>query len=102
MTILMFPNQNLLVLNLYPPKKDGIEALSEMSKDQHLREIPIVIFSSSDQTDILENCHQLHHIFITKPKKLEEYKNIIKTVENFWTQIYNNKKKFIIKITRML
>jgi len=55
-----------------------------MSKDQHLREIPVVIFSSSKQTDIIENCHQLQCIFITKPKKLEEYKNIIKTVENFW------------------
>ena len=61
-----------------------------MSKDKHLIDIPVVIFSSSEQTDILENCQRLQHIFINKPKKLEDYKNILKTVENFWL---NSKKK---------
>jgi len=84
------PRPDLLVLDLYLPKKDGIEVLSEMSKDKHLIDIPVVIFSSSEQTDILENCQRLQHIFINKPKKLEDYKNILKTVENFWL---NSKKK---------
>ncbi|MGP8190060.1 MAG: response regulator [Methanobacterium sp.] len=31
------PKPDLLVLDLYLPKKDGIEVLSKMSKDQHLK-----------------------------------------------------------------
>jgi CheY-like chemotaxis protein len=77
----------MLVLDLYLHKKHGIEVLSEMSKYQHLREIPVVIFFSSKQTDLHENYHRLQHIFVTKPKKLEEYKTIIKTIENFWLNL---------------
>jgi len=78
------PKPDLLVLDLMLPKKDGIAILSEMSKDNDLENIPVVIFTSlTGQKDILRNCSNIKHIVISKPDSLDGYNEVIKTVENF-------------------
>ena len=39
----------LMLLDLHMPKIDGLEVLSRIKSDPHLRPIPVVIMSSSDQ-----------------------------------------------------
>ena len=39
---------DLVLLDLYMPVMDGFELLSIMQEDERLREIPVVIMSSSD------------------------------------------------------
>lgn len=41
------PRPDLIVLDLNLPGKSGIQVLSELKRDESLRQIPVVIFSSS-------------------------------------------------------
>ena len=82
------PKPDLLVLDLYLPKKSGLEVLSEMAEDKDLMNVPVVIFTSSgNRKDILENCKNIHCIFINKPENLDDYDVVIKTLEKFWISI---------------
>lgn len=83
------PQPDLLVLDLNLPKINGTEILNEMCREKHLWDIPVVIFSAlSTEKLALENCLKIpSHIFIPKPNNLEEYPNVIKTVEKFLTNL---------------
>ncbi len=81
------PKPDLLVLDIMLPRKDGITILAEMNKNKDLNDIPVVIFTSlTGQNDILENCPNIKCISISKPDSIEGYNEVIKKIENFWTQ----------------
>lgn len=82
------PKPDLLVLDLYLPIMDGSEVLSEMDADKNLSDIPVVIFSTSPyQKSNLKNYNNIEYIYLTKPKDLEEYKEVVKQVEKFWFKL---------------
>lgn len=80
---------DLLVLDLDLPKINGKEILMEMNDDPQLNNIPVVIFSAlTYEKYFLEKCKKIpHHIFIQKPYSLEEYQEVVKTVEKFWNNL---------------
>lgn len=47
---------DLVLLDLYMPEMDGFELLSLMQDDPRLREIPVVIMSASESSEIIANC----------------------------------------------
>ncbi len=47
---------DLVLLDLYMPEMDGFELLTLMQDDPRLREIPVVIMSASESSDIISNC----------------------------------------------
>ncbi len=92
------PKPDLIILDLYLPKKSGREILEEIGGDKNLRNIPIIILSSSTVQEDLDK-HKSHvHLFITKPFEWEEYKNVLGSIEEFWIQYSENKKTHISMI----
>lgn len=49
----------LVVLDIKMPRVTGIEALERMRKEAAYREMPVVIFSSSNQPSEMETCRRL-------------------------------------------
>jgi CheY-like chemotaxis protein len=88
------PKPDLLVLDLHLPKIDGKEILTQMCKEEDLWDIPVVIFSALANGKVApDNCTKIpNHIFIPKPDNLEEYPNVIKTVEKFLASLNENVK----------
>jgi two-component system, chemotaxis family, response regulator Rcp1 len=82
------PRPDLILLDLNLPLKDGRWVLSEIKKNESLCKIPVVILTtSSAEADILK-AYELHaNCYITKPLDLEQFINVVMSIEGFWLTI---------------
>ncbi|HZG26575.1 MAG TPA: response regulator [Chitinophagaceae bacterium] len=72
---------NLIFLDLNMPRMNGVQFLHDIKKRQELRDLPVIIYStSSDQKDIAETARLGAEHFITKPTGLSELKTRLKSV----------------------
>lgn len=79
---------DLILLDLNLPKKDGREVLGEIKADPALRQIPVVILTSSKAEEDVLKTYDLHaNCYITKPVDLEKFIGVIGAIENFWLNI---------------
>lgn len=89
------PRPGLILLDLNMPKKDGREALREIKSDESLKDIPIVVFTTSKAEEDIYKSYKLGvNSFITKPVKFEELIGVIASLGNYWFKIVklpNNK-----------
>ncbi|RII30594.1 MAG: response regulator [Geobacter sp.] len=79
---------DLILLDLNLPRKDGREVLEEIKTDPALKNIPVVVLTtSSAEQDILKS-YSLHaNCYITKPVDLEQFSRIVASIEEFWFSI---------------
>ena len=79
---------DLVLLDLNIPKMDGLEVLAAIKADSALRQIPVVVLtSSSAQRDVAES-YKLHaNCFVTKPVDLHEFLSVVQSIEQFWLEI---------------
>jgi CheY-like chemotaxis protein len=82
------PRPDLILLDLNLPKKDGREVLAEIKADERLRQIPVVVLTtSSSEQDILHS-YDLHaNCYITKPVNLDQFIDVVRGIENFWLTV---------------
>ncbi|MGO9387314.1 MAG: response regulator [Methanobacterium sp.] len=85
------PKPDLIILDLYLPKKNGWEILEEIIKDKDLKSIPVIILSSSIIQEDMNKHKSYSHLFITKPFEWEDYKNVLDLIEEFWFNYIENK-----------
>lgn len=84
------PHPDLILLDLNLPKKDGREVLAEIKADDNLRHIPVVILTSSQAEQDILKAYDLHaNAYISKPVELEEFLQVVRSIENFWLEIVN-------------
>jgi len=79
---------DLILLDLNIPRKDGRAVLSEIKQDATLKDIPVVVLTTSDaESDVLKT-YQLHaNCYITKPVDLGKFATIIRSIEDFWLTV---------------
>jgi two-component system, chemotaxis family, response regulator Rcp1 len=79
---------DLILLDLNLPRMDGREVLAEVKSDPRLKTIPIVVLTTSRaERDILNSYELQANCYITKPVDLEQFINVIKSIEDFWLTI---------------
>ena len=79
---------DLILLDLNLPGKDGREVLREIKTDENLRRIPVVVLTtSSAEEDIIRSYSDYANSYITKPINLNQFINVVKSIENFWLTI---------------
>jgi len=79
------PRPVLILLDLNLPKMDGREVLAEVKADIDLKTIPIVILTTSDaESDITRSYELQANCYLTKPVRLEDFENLVKSVNDFW------------------
>ena len=82
------PRPGVILLDLNMPKKDGREALSEIKADARLRQIPIVILTTSKaEEDIFRSYDLGVNSFITKPVSFTAFVEVMKTLTKYWFEI---------------
>lgn len=78
----------VILLDLNMPRKDGREALKEIKADPKLRNIPVVIFTTSGAEEDIYKTYQLgSNSFITKPVTFENLISVMKTLGAYWFEI---------------
>ena len=82
------PQPSLILLDLNMPRKDGREALKEIKASPELRQIPIIILTTSKaEEDIIRTYDLGVNSFITKPVTFEALVDVLKTVGKYWFEI---------------
>jgi CheY-like chemotaxis protein len=82
------PHPDLILLDLNLPRKNGREVLDEIKIDPLLRQIPVVVLTSSKAEEDVAATYDLHaNCYISKPVDLEQFIQIVKSIEDFWFTI---------------
>lgn len=82
------PRPDIILLDLNLPRKGGREVLAEIKADAKLKCIPVVILTTSQaEKDITESYNQHANCYIVKPVELDQFINVVRTIEGFWLQI---------------
>jgi chemotaxis family two-component system response regulator Rcp1 len=76
---------DLILLDLNLPRKNGREVLAEVKSDPRLRQIPVVVMTSSRSDDDIATAYRLNaNCYVTKPLELGQYLHIVQAIEDFW------------------
>lgn len=82
------PLPGIILLDLNMPKKDGRTALKEIREDPKLRNIPIVVLTTSkSEEDILKTYDLGVNSFITKPVTFDRLVDVVKVLRQYWIEI---------------
>lgn len=82
------PRPGIILLDLNMPKKDGREALREIKSRPELREIPIVVFTTSKAEEDIYRTYRLGvNSFITKPVTFDNLIEVMQALGRYWFEI---------------
>lgn len=78
----------VVLLDLKMPKRGGVDVLAEMKTDPELWGVPVVILTSSRQSEDLEQCYRLGvNAFIVKPVSFPAFMTAVRTAGTFWAVV---------------
>jgi two-component system, chemotaxis family, response regulator Rcp1 len=79
------PRPDIILLDLNLPVKDGRQVLSELKVDSDLRNIPIIVLTTSQRKEDIKAAYDLHaNCYIVKPIDFDQFCEAIKSIESFW------------------
>lgn len=82
------PRPDLILLDLNMPRKDGREALAEIKRDPALRQIPIVILTTSKaEEDIFRSYDLGVNSYVTKPVTFHGLVEVMRGLGCYWVQL---------------
>jgi len=79
---------DLILLDLNMPRMDGRELLSIIKDEENLRNIPVVVLTTSQsENDILKSYDLRANCYITKPVDLDQFLVVVNSIQEFWLSI---------------
>lgn len=82
------PRPTLILLDLNMPRLGGREVLGQIKEDDGLKSIPVVVLSTSSASEDVALSYKLHaNCYFTKPPELNEYLDMVKSIERFWLEL---------------
>lgn len=97
---------DVLFLDLNMPRKNGFECLSEIKQNTDLKQLPVVIFSTSFEQEVV---NQLYlngaHYYMRKPAEFSHLKKIIKLTVSLITEergLQPIRDKFVLTVENSL
>jgi len=82
------PRPGLILLDLNMPRMDGREALKEIKTDPQLRQIPVIVLTTSKAEEDIYRTYDLGvNSFITKPITFESLIEMVRALSTYWFKI---------------
>jgi CheY-like chemotaxis protein len=82
------PRPDLIFLDLNLPRLDGREVLSIIKGDADLRQIPVVILTTSTADEDVVRSYDLHaNAFVTKPVDFDAFLSVVRQVDDFFVTV---------------
>ncbi|KAF2518064.1 response regulator [Flavobacterium foetidum] len=93
------PTPYVVFLDLNMPGKNGFDVLEEIRSSQDQKNIPVIIYSTSNEPGIIEKCRTLGaNCFVTKPVLMSDIvKSIEHALEVDWDTFTPNHSNFVYK-----
>jgi len=68
----------LILLDLNLPDMSGIDILKRLKESEHLRVLPVVVLTTTDDKAEIQRCYDLGcNVYITKPVDYEKFANAV-------------------------
>ncbi|MEM1323025.1 MAG: response regulator [Bacteroidota bacterium] len=78
----------LILLDLNMPRMGGLEVLKVMYEDEELRNLPVVVLSSSAHESDVKTCYEYGaNAYVRKPIDMEEFHKSIRSIAYFWGEV---------------
>jgi len=82
------PRPNLILLDLNMPRMDGRECLTALKADSALRDIPVVILTTSEvERDVLASYKLGASGYLTKAMEVDEFITAIRQLGDYWIHL---------------
>lgn len=82
------PLPGMILLDLNMPRKDGREALREIKSDPGLRQIPVVVLTTSKAEEDIYRAYDLGvNSFIIKPVTFQSLVDVTRALNRYWFEI---------------
>jgi CheY-like chemotaxis protein len=84
-----YPMPTLLLLDLKMPKVNGFEVLKWVRKNSRLRDIPVVVFTSSQEPEDMQRAYEAGaDAYIVKPQDPDEFMEVVRNMEMHWLNLH--------------
>ena len=81
-------NPAVMLLDLKLPKIGGLEVLQQIKSEEHLKMIPVVVLTSSNEEKDMMRSYKLGvNAYVVKPVDFHEFVNAVKELGVFWAVI---------------
>ena len=78
-------NPAVLLLDIKMPRMDGLEVLQRIRDNEDLKQIPVVILSSSrEESDLARSWNLGVNAYVVKPVDINQFFEAVKTLGKFW------------------
>lgn len=78
----------LILLDLKLPKVDGLEVLRRLRQNLYVRNVPVVVMTTSDEEQDRIQSYDLHaNSFIRKPVDFNEFVEVIRQIGLYWLML---------------
>jgi len=75
----------VLLLDIKMPRMDGLEVLREIRADERLKQLPVVILTSSNQEQDLVTGYELGvNAYVVKPVQFDAFMDAVREIGVFW------------------
>ena len=82
------PRPDLVLLDLNLPRKSGVEILVQVKAAPALKDIPIVVLTTSDRDDDVRRSYQCGaNSYLTKPVQFDECVKLVADIQQYWLEL---------------
>ncbi len=77
---------DIILLDLNMPKLNGVDFLRILKNDEHLKHIPTIVFTTSNNYRDISECYNIGIAgYIIKPLKYDDYLVLVKKTLDYWS-----------------
>jgi CheY-like chemotaxis protein len=79
---------DLILIDMYMPKRNGFEVLKALKNDSAFRRIPVIVFTGSGSDEETTRCYELGaNTVIRKPSSFNQLIEVVKIICDYWFNI---------------
>ena len=79
------PRPDLVIMPMSMPRGDGRQVIAAIKSDPRLRRIPIVVLTSSQSEQDVDQAYELHaNCYVVKPVEMDRFFSVVRAIEDFW------------------
>jgi CheY-like chemotaxis protein len=82
------PTPDLMLLDLNLPRMDGRQVLAAVKGDPLLRQIPVVVLTTSEAEEDVLRSYELHaNAYVTKPVDFDRFIEVVRQIDEFFVSV---------------